>query len=179
MPGTPKKRERKELAQQAMSSPDFWEQLWNHLAEGNTLRSFVGDRSVVTYSELFTRIHRTPELLERYEAVRNARALANAERIEQLAERVETEQMDPNAAKVAIGARQWLAERMDAKRWGNRIQQDVQITDTTQLHLEAVRNLMRTVSVQEPEKVTRDTDESGSVRARVSSDGRDRGGAGA
>jgi hypothetical protein len=169
MPGTPKKRERKELSEKTMSSPDFWEQLWNHLAEGNTLRSFVSDLSVVTYSELFSRIHKTPELLERYESVRNARALANAERIESLAERVETEQIDPNAAKVAIGARQWLAERMDAKRWGNRIQQDVQITDTTQLHLEAVRNLMRTVSVQEPEKLTRDTATDANTGARDTS----------
>ena len=169
MPGTPKKRERKELSEKTMSSPDFWEQLWNHLAEGNTLRSFVSDLSVVTYSELFSRIHKTPELLERYESVRNARALANAERIESLAERVEKEQIDPNAAKVAIGARQWLAERMDSKRWGNRIQQDVQITDTTQLHLEAVRNLMRTVSVQEPEKLTRDTATNANTGARDTS----------
>jgi hypothetical protein len=95
-----------------------------------------------------------PALMERYEIVRNVRALVNAERIEALAEKVEQEQMDPNAAKVAMGARQWLAERMDPKRWGNKIQSDVRITDTTALHLAAVRDLMRTVSVQEPEKLT-------------------------
>jgi hypothetical protein len=101
--------------------------------------------------------------------VRNARALANAERIEQLAEKVEAEQMDPNAAKVAMSARQWLAERMDAKRWGNKIQQDIKVTDTTQLHLEAVRNLMRTVSTQEPEKLTRDTSSRSDAGARDTS----------
>jgi hypothetical protein len=58
---------------------------------------------------------------------------------------------------------------MDPKRWGNKIQQDVKITDTTQLHLEAVRNLMRTVSVVEPEKLTADTDVSASPAARDSS----------
>jgi hypothetical protein len=45
---------------------------------------------------------------------------------------------------------------MDPKRWGNKIQSDVRITDTTALHLAAVRDLMRTVSVQEPEKLTSD-----------------------
>jgi hypothetical protein len=55
-----------------------------------------------------------------------------------------------------MGARQWLAERMDPKRWGNKVQNDVRITDTTALHLAAVRDLMRTVSVQEPEKLTDD-----------------------
>jgi hypothetical protein len=118
---------------------------------------------------LFDRIQKDPELSERYEMVRNARALANAERIEQLAEKVEAEQMDPNAAKVAMSARQWLAERMDVKRWGNKIQQDIKVTDTTQLHLEAVRNLMRTVSTQEPEKLTRDTSSRSDAGARDTS----------
>ena len=157
MAGAPIKRARRERALKIMEQPDFWDQLWLHLAEGNTLRSFTGDGNDVPYGMLFERIHKVPELAEKYEMIRNARALANAERIEALAEKVETEQIDPNAAKVAMGARQWLAERMDAKRWGNKVQQDIKITDTTQLHLEAVRNLMKTVSVVEPEKLTRDT----------------------
>jgi hypothetical protein len=54
---------------------------------------------------------------------------------------------------------------MDPKRWGNKIQSDVRITDTTALHLAAVRDLMRTVSVQEPEKLTNDTPKSTVPRA--------------
>lgn len=171
MPGTPIKRARREKEKQIMSTEDFWEQLWEHMAEGNSLRSFVGDGSSgITYGGLLRKIQSDPVLNERYEIVRNARALANAERIEQLAEKVEMEQIDPNAAKVSIGARQWLAERMDAKRWGNRIQQDVKITDTTQLHLQAVRDLMRTVAHVEPEKLTVDTSTVGNVRARDTSE---------
>lgn len=156
MAGTPIKRAKQEKALAILSKQDFWEQLWEHLAEGNTLRSFISG-SDVPYGVLWRKMQSDPVLMERYEIVRNARALANAERIEALADKVETEQIDPNAAKVAMGARQWLAERMDPKRWGNKIQQDVKITDTTQLHLQAVRDLMRTVSVVEPEKLTRDT----------------------
>lgn len=170
MAGTPIKRARRERAIKIMEQPDFWEQLWIHLAEGNTLRSFTGNGEDVPYGMLFERIQKVPELAEKYEVIRNARALANAERIEALAEKVETEQIDPNAAKVAMGARQWLAERMDSKRWGNKIQQDVKITDTTQLHLEAVRNLMKTVSVVEPEKLTRDTATPSDADARASSE---------
>jgi hypothetical protein len=158
MAGTPIKRARREKANQIMASEDFWEQLWEHMAEGNSLRSFVGDgTSGITYGGLLRKIQSDPVLNERFEIVRNARALANAERIEQLAEKVEMEQIDPNAAKVSIGARQWLAERMDAKRWGNKIQQDIKLTDTTQLHLQAVRDLMRTVAHVEPQNGTSDT----------------------
>ena len=153
-----------------MQSPDFWDQLWVHLGEGNSLRSFTGDGSVIPYSVLFDRIQKDPELNEKYELVRNARALANAERIEELASKVELEQIDPNAAKVSIGARQWLAERMDAKRWGNKIQQDIKVTDTTQLHLAAIRDLMKTVSVQQPEKLTQDTSTQSDAGARGTSE---------
>jgi hypothetical protein len=155
MAGTPRKRERREKAHQIISSPDFWEQLWIHLADGHSLRSFISG-SEVPFAILWGKMQSDPALMERYEIVRNARALLNAERIEALAEKVEQEQMDPNAAKVAMSARQWLAERMDPRRWGNKIQSDVRITDTTALHLAAVRDLMRTVSVQEPEKLTSD-----------------------
>ena len=168
MAGTPLKRAKQEKALAILSKPDFWEQLWEHLAEGNTLRSFISG-SDVPYGVLWRKMQSDPVLMERYEIVRNARALANAERIEALADKVETEQIDPNAAKVAMGARQWLAERMDPKRWGNKVQQDVRITDTTQLHLEAVRNLMKTVSVQMPEKLTVDTSTDAAPGARDSS----------
>ncbi len=170
MAGTPIKRAKREKAKELMETQDFWDQLWIHLGDGHSLRSFTGDGSIVPYSVLFDRIQKDPALNEKYELIRNARALANAERIEQLAEKVEMEQIDPNAAKVSIGARQWLAERMDAKRWGNRIQQDVKITDTTQLHLQAVRDLMRTVAHVEPEKLTVDTSTRSIAGARDTKD---------
>jgi hypothetical protein len=169
MAGTPIKRARHEKALAILAKPEFWEQLWEHLAEGNTLRSFVSG-SDIPYGVLWRKMQSDPVLMERYEIVRNARALANAERIEALADKVETEQIDPNAAKVAMSARQWLAERMDPKRWGNRIQQDVKITDMNQLHLQAVRDLMRTVSVQNPEKLTLDTATDAAPDARDSTD---------
>lgn len=170
MAGTPIKRAKREKAKELMETQDFWDQLWIHLGDGHSLRSFTGDGSIVPYSVLFDRIQKDPALNEKYELIRNARALANAERIEQLAEKVEMEQIDPNAAKVSIGARQWLAERMDSKRWGNRIQQDVKITDTTQLHLQAVRDLMRTVAHVEPEKLTSDTSTRSIAGARDTSE---------
>lgn len=169
MAGTPIKRARRERTKQLMDSQDFWTQLWEHMAEGHSLRSFISG-SDISYNTVWSRIQNDPELSERFEMVRNVRAMQNAERIEALAEKVEQEQIDPNAARVSINARQWLAERMDPKRWGNKIQQDIKLTDTTQLHLEAVRNLMRTVSVQEPEKLTSDTPMHGDPDARGSSE---------
>ena len=164
MPGTPIKRAKREKAQELMKTQDFWDQLWIHLADGNSLSSFVKG-SEIPYQRLWETIQSDPARHEKFELVRTARALANAERIEALADQVEQEQIDPNAAKVAMGARQWLAERMDPKRWGNKIQNDVRITDTTALHLAAVRDLMRTVSVQEQEKLTDDAPTSTVLRA--------------
>jgi hypothetical protein len=66
---------------------------------------------------------------------------------------------------VVADIRKWTAARLDSKQWGDKVQQDIKITDTTQLHLQAVRDLMRTVSVVEPEKLTRDTATDAAQRA--------------
>jgi hypothetical protein len=92
-----------------------------------------------------------------FETAKRARAMWHVNRIESLAKAVEQSEMDPHAAKVSADIRRWVASRMDSNTWGDKLQTKVEFTDTTQLHLEAVRNLMKTVSVIEPQKVTRDT----------------------
>jgi hypothetical protein len=56
------------------------------------------------------------------------------------------------------------------QQWGDKVQQKIEITDTTQLHLEAVRNLMKTVNVVQPEKLTSDTATRSKTAARDTSD---------
>jgi hypothetical protein len=56
------------------------------------------------------------------------------------------------------------------QQWGEKVQQKIEITDTTQLHLEAVRNLMKTVNAIEPEKLTSDTATRSETDARDTSE---------
>jgi hypothetical protein len=69
-----------------------------------------------------------PAFAERYARAMEIRADVHAERIEELAERTEAGDIDPQAARVAIDARKWTAAKLRPKRYGDRIQQDVDAT---------------------------------------------------
>lgn len=164
MAGSPIKRARRERAKQLMSSQKFWPDLFDYIAHGGSLVEYAAVNDV-PYSTLHRNIMEVPDRKELFDAARRARAEWHVDRMEHLAKQVEQEQIDPNAARVVADIRKWTAARLDAKQWGDKVQQDIKITDTTQLHLEAVRNLMRTVSVVEPEKLTRDTATDAAQRA--------------
>jgi hypothetical protein len=90
--------------------------------------------------------------------------------MEKLANSVEESQIDPHAARAAADIRKWVASRLDMQTYGDKMQTKLEVTDTTALHLEAVRNLMKTVSVIEPEKLTRDTATHSDLPVRDSTD---------
>ena len=148
-----------------MAQPTFWSGLNEYISQGGSLVEFAATQQI-PYSTLHRHILEDPARKEAFDAARRARAEWHVDRMENLAKQVEQEQIDPNAARVVADIRKWTASRLDSKQWGDKIQQDIKLTDTTQLHLEAVRNLMRTVSVQEPEKVTHDTATDAAPRAR-------------
>lgn len=156
MAGSPIKRARKERAQKLMAQEKFWPNLFDYISHGGSLVEYAAINEV-PYSTLHRNLMEVPERKELFDAARRARAEWHVDRMENLAKQVEQEQIDPNAARVVADIRKWTAARLDSKQWGDKQNIDLKVTDTTQLHLEAVRNLMRIVSVQEPEKLTRDT----------------------
>lgn len=138
----PKRRERRERAVALYDSPEFWHELFETIATGGGLQPFCGFKDI-PYTSTWDRIAGSPELKARYEAARYRRAAWHAEQIEGLADQVTRGEIDPRAAQVAIGARQWLAGRMDPRQWGERQQVDVTHTHTHKLHMDAIRELSR------------------------------------
>jgi hypothetical protein len=167
MAGSPKKREKREKAKALMADQKFWGGLFDYISHGGSLVEYAA-LNEVPYSTLHRNLHDDQQRKDLFDAARRARATWHVDRMEKLAEQVETGQIDPNAGRVIADIRKWVATRMDQKQWGDKVQQDIKLTDTTQLHLEAVRNLMRTVSVQDPEKLTQDTATDADFSARDS-----------
>jgi hypothetical protein len=170
MAGTPKKREKRERALALMNSPNFMPELCEYLSSGGSLVEFA-TTSQIPYGRLNRFLTEDEGRKAMFEAAKRARALWHVNRVESLANAVENAEIDPQAAKVSADIRKWVASRMDVSSWGDKLQTKVEFTDTTQLHLEAVRNLMKTVASVEPEKVTRDTATDAEIRARDSKDG--------
>lgn len=97
----------------------------------------------LTYSTLQKALTDDPALRPLYEGARVRQAEAVLDEIESIEQAVEHEGMDPKAAQVLIGSKQWRAERLNPKRYGPRSFQHIETVDSTQLHLEAVRQLAR------------------------------------
>jgi hypothetical protein len=146
MAGTPNKRERRERAQRYINDPEWWDDVFEYIGEGNGLAVYCRTLDI-PYMTVWDAIQRDPELVVRYESARRRRALTNADKIDQMATDVEEGRLDAKPGQVAIEARIWLASRMDPHHFGDRILQDIRVTDTTKLHLEAVRALAQRVRV--------------------------------
>lgn len=111
-----------------------------YLADGGSLRRFC-ESHVYAYGAVQSTLTKREDLLPLYDAALEARSDLQREQIEQLIRRVERGEIDPKAGAVALAGRQWLAEKMNPRRYGQRQQVDVQVTDMTKLHLEAVKAL--------------------------------------
>ena len=73
------------------------------------------------------------EFLDNYARAKNDSADADADKVAAICEDVLKGKVDPQSARVAIDALKWMAGKKRPKKYGDRITQDVNITDNTQL----------------------------------------------
>lgn len=137
-----KRTERRERCQQHLTDPELLDDMFQHISAGQSLRDYcvVHDIPFSTVQGVLTT---REDLVPRYQSAMEARSEVHREQIEKLVEQVERGEIDPKAAAVAIGGRQWLAKSMNRKRYGDQQVIDVAVTDKTRLHLEALRLLAR------------------------------------
>jgi hypothetical protein len=83
---------------------------------------------------------------DEYVTAKKTQAEYHASRVADISDKVEEGKLDPASARVSSDNRRWLAARLDPSSYGDRIQADIQLTDVTAMHLEAMRNAMKTVS---------------------------------
>lgn len=127
---------------QAMLEGEYLEALLGVVASGVSLRDACVMADVV-YSTIQKRLTDDPALRPLYEGARVRQAEAVLDEIAGIEEEVQHNGMDPKAAQVLIGSKQWRAERLNPKRYGPRSFQHIETVDQTALHLEAVRQLAR------------------------------------
>jgi len=137
-----KKAERRQRTIEFLASEDSLEDLFAHISAGQSLRDYCVVKDM-PYSTVQSALRGTEALEARYQAALDARSDLQRDKIEEIVEQVERGDIDPKAAAVAIGGRQWLAKVMNRKRYGDQQVVDVAVTDKTRLHLEALRLLAR------------------------------------
>ncbi len=140
--------------EELLKSEDFWDKLFNSIATGMSLMEFCRLEDV-KYTVVQGRMRNSPELAARLSRAREARALVHAEKMEELANKVESGELDPKRASVSLQARQWLASRMDSKQWGDlqKVQADIKVTDVSQVYLDQLKEIM---GKREPKVINED-----------------------
>ncbi len=135
---------RKQLTQQLLADPAQVEVMLGAIGSGMSLRDWCVINDVV-YSTVQVRLTTDEALRPLYEAARQRQAEAVLDEIKELEERLEGVEgrptIDPKAAAVLIGSKQWRAERLNPKRYGQRSYQEVTTLDANRLHMDALREI--------------------------------------
>jgi len=138
-----KKALRKIRVDAAMETPEFWDKIFDAISSGVALFEYCQVEDI-PYNVVQGRMRRSAELTARLGRAREARALVHVERMEDIANRVESGELDPKRAQVSLQARQWLSSRMDSKIWGDlqKVQADIKVQDVTEVYLDQLKDLM-------------------------------------
>ena len=124
------------------SDNEFWDKIMDGYAEFGSLPKMAKEISV-PYKQLYQKITTDPDLKERYESARKAYAEMTVDQIREINDKLEQGFIDPSAAKTLINSKQWIASKYSPILYGERQTIDMQLTDSTQLHLEALRLQMK------------------------------------
>ena len=126
-----------------METPEFWDKIFDAISSGVALFEYCQVEDI-PYNVVQGRMRRSAELTARLGRAREARALVHVERMEDIANRVESGELDPKRAQVSLQARQWLSSRMDSKIWGDlqKVQADIKVQDVTEVYLDQLKDLM-------------------------------------
>ncbi len=115
-------------------SREVADEICRRIAEGEPLTKICKEPKMPAYSTVLGwRVGDMGdgEFSERYARARQDGADALADKIRELAERVETGKLDPNAGRVAIDALKWIASKLKPRAYGDRLELAGQVGTTT------------------------------------------------
>jgi len=109
------------------------EKVCEHIASGLSMTKAC-DAVNVNPTTPYDWFAKSPQLAEKYARAVAVRADRKADRVDELAEKCAAGEVDPQAARVAIDAHKWTASKLAPKKYGDRIQSDIdmQVTVTVQ-----------------------------------------------
>ena len=121
----------------------FWDQLFFRIGEGQSLRE-VSKYYEIPYTTIHDRIHSDEGTKLRYLEALTSRAMHHAARIEEIALMVEQGHIEPQAAKVSIDARKWIASRFHPRQFSEKLYDTKKSEEMSlaKMHLKELRRMM-------------------------------------
>ena len=126
-----------------LKQKQFWNEFFCRIGNGESLRAIAKDNGM-PFSTVWCSIMSDEERRYLYEDAKLSRAHYHAAKIEEILEDVESGKIDPQAARVSIDARKWLAAKMYPKFFSDRVQLQYDVSvDVGKQHVEELRRLSR------------------------------------
>ena len=151
MAGTPVRRARRAREHRMFDDTEFWDKIFDGYAEFGSLPKMARDLEI-PYKRLYYQISNNSDLNARYTEAKKAYAEMTVSQIQDITDKLEKGHIDPASAKTIISAKQWVASKYSPIQYGERQTIDMNVSDATQLHLEALRDQMKTIKDITPKK---------------------------
>lgn len=100
-------------------SDEIADQILERVAEGRSIVKTLAEPGMPTYTAWMRWLQNDPDLVERYARAKDDSADAHADKITNVAEKVESGELDPQAGRVVIDAMKWTAAKLKPKRYGD------------------------------------------------------------
>jgi hypothetical protein len=91
------------------------------LAGGKSLKRICEQKDMPSRQTVYTWLRTNQEFLDNYTRAKDDSADALADDIEDIARKVLTKEYDPNAARVAVDAKKWVASKLKPKKYGDKL----------------------------------------------------------
>ena len=127
-------------------TPELIKEICARISEGQSLATVSRSEDMPGLSTTWRWLSEDASFQDDYARAIQARAMAHAERIDDLAEQAVRGEIPADVARVAIDAKKWTASRLLPKLYGDRTQVDATVTHTHTLHLEALKELANRVT---------------------------------
>ena len=122
-------------------SPEVMARVCAQISAGQSLRSACNTADLPDNATVLRWIAADDSFREMYDRARVNRGDAFGEQVSEIAAGVLAKEIDPNVGRVAGDLLKWSAARMAPRYYGDRIEQNIAVSDASQDHLEAVRKL--------------------------------------
>lgn len=114
------------MARPTKYTQDLANTICSQLAEGRSLRSVLADEAMPSMATVFNWLgdETKKEFLEQYARAKEEAADALADDIQDISDKVLKKEYDPQAARVAMDGKKWIASKLKPKRYGDKLEVD-------------------------------------------------------
>jgi len=102
-------------------TPELGDEICGELAEGKSLKRITEREEMPSRAVIYRWLRTYPEFLDNYARAKDDSSEALADDIEDIAEGVLAKRYEPNAARVAIDAKKWVAAKLKPKKYGDKV----------------------------------------------------------